>query len=260
MFDRSLASRWGRALACFALVLALTPAQATAADVKLLAGTSMRTLLPQVLPQFERSSGHKVTVEYGTLGAITDRVKKGEAVDVVITTPAQNEQLQKEGKLLAGSRTELAKVGYGVFVKAGAAKPALGTVDAFKSAMLTAKSLALGDPAGGGPLGVYSAGLMRRLGIAEDLKAKIKLVPSGTQVAEAVSKGECEMGIGLASDAVLTPGLVAVPLPAEIQNYTTYTLGVVAGSQNADAAKALVTFLTTPAVKQALATKGFETQ
>jgi molybdate transport system substrate-binding protein len=236
----------------------MTPVQATAADIKLLGGASMRVLLPELLPQYEKSSGHKVTVEFGTLGAITDRVMKGDAADVVIVTREQNEKLQKEGKLLAGSRAELAKAGYSFFVKTGAARPDLGTVDAFKRAMLAAKSIALGDPAGGGPLGVYSAGLMQRLGFAEELKARIKLVPSGTQVAEAVAKGETEAGIGLASDAVVVPGLVAIPLPADIQTYTTYTLGIVASSQQADAAKALIAFLTSPAAKQALAAKGFE--
>lgn len=220
----------------------------------------MRMLFSELLPQFEKSSGHKVTVEYGTLGANNDRVMKGDASDVAIVTPAQNEELQKQGKLLAGSRAELAKVGYGAFVKADAARPNLGTVDAFKRTMRAAKSIALGDPAGGGPLGVYSAGLMQRLGLAEDLKAKIKLFPSGTEVAEAVAKSECEIGIGLASDALIIPGLAAIPLPAEIQNYTTYTMGVVASSKQIDAAKALIAFLTSPAAKQALTAKGFETQ
>ena len=252
MFKRSLTKVLACVLACFAV--AMTPVQATAADIKL------RVLLPELLPQFEKSSGHKVMVEYSTLGAITDRVMKGEAGDVAIVTSAQNEELQKQGKLLAGSRAELAKVGYSAFVKTGAARPDLGTVDAFKRTMLEAKSIAMGDPAGGGPVGVYSAGLMQRLGLAEDLKAKIKLFPSGTEVAEAVAKGESEIGIGLASDAVIVPGLVAVPLPAEIQNYTMYTLGIVASSKQVDAAKALIAFLTSPAAKQALAAKGFEAQ
>jgi molybdate transport system substrate-binding protein len=238
----------------------MTPLQANAADIKLLGGASMRVLLPELVPQFEKSSGHKVAVEYGTLGAITDRVMKGEAADVVIVTPAQSEKLLKEGKLISGSGATLAKVGYGVFVRKDVARPDLATIDAFKRTMLAAKSVALGDPAGGGPLGVYSAGLMQRLGLAEDLKARTKLVPSGTQVAEAVAKGESEVGIGLASDAVVVPGLVAIPLPADIQTYTTYTLGIVASSSQVDAAKALIAFLTSPAAKQAVAAKGFEPQ
>ena len=255
MFSRSLWMKVG-ALVCFAI--AMTPIRAAAADIKVLAGTSMRVLLPELLSQFEKSSGHKVSVEYGTLGAIADRVKRGEAADVVIVTGLQNDQLQKEGRLLAGSRAEFAKGGYSALVKTNAARPDLATVDAFKHTMLAAKSIALGDPAGGGPLGVYSSGLTQRLGLAEQLKARIKLFPSGTEVAEAVAKGDRELGIGLASDAAIVPGLVAIPLPVEIQNYTIYTLGIVADSKQVDAAKALIAFLTSTASKQALTAKGFE--
>jgi molybdate transport system substrate-binding protein len=220
----------------------------------------MRVLLPELLTQFEKSSGHKVTIEYGTLGANANRVMKGEAVDVAIVTGAQSEALQKQGKLLAGSQAALAKVGYGTFVRTGATKPDVGTVDTFKRTMLAAKSIALGDPAGGGPLGVYSASLMQRLGLTADIKAKTKLFPSGTEVAAAVAKGETDIGIGLTSDAVIVPGLVAIPLPAEIQTYTAYTLGIPASSKKVDAAKALIAFLTSPAAKQAFAAKGFEPQ
>jgi molybdate transport system substrate-binding protein len=155
-------------LASFAL--ALMPAQAVAADVKLLAGTSMRVVLPELLPQFEQSSGHKVTVEYGTLGAIADRVLKGEAADVAIVTGPQNEKLQNEGRMLAGSRAALVRAGYSLLLKSGAAKPDLSTVDGFKRSLLSAKSIALGDPAGGGPLGIFSAGLLERLGVTEEVK------------------------------------------------------------------------------------------
>ena len=232
--------------------------QAMAADLTLLAGTSMRLVLPDLLLQFEKSSGHKVKLEYGTLGANADRVAKGEG-DVAVITEAQNEKLKREGKLLAGSRADLAKVGYGLLMKAGAAKPDIGTVDAFKRMLTATKSIGTGDPAGGGPVGVYTASLMQRLGLDNVLKAKMKLYPSGTQVAEAVAKGEVELGIGLASDAVIVPGLATVPLPAEIQNYTNYTLGIAAGSPSVDAAKALVEFLTSPETKQALAKQGFDT-
>jgi molybdate transport system substrate-binding protein len=255
MLKHSFAAGLACILTCLALAM---PLQATAADIKLVGGTSMRVLFSELLPQFEKSSGHRVAVEYGTLGANKDRVMKGEAIDVVIVTPVQNEELQKQAKVTAGSPIQLARVGYGVFVKTNAAKPDLSTVDAFKRTMLGAKSIALGDPARGGPLGVYSAGLIQRLGLADNLKTKTKLFPSGTEVAQAVATGECEIGVGLASDAVVVPGLVAIPLPADVQTYTVYTLGIVAGSKHVDAAKALIAFLTSPTAKQALAAKGFD--
>ena len=240
------------------LLVAATPSPAHAAEIKLLGPVSLRALFPDLLSQFEKSSGHKVTVGYATLGAITKRLVEGEAVDVAMVSPAQNEDLQKQGKLLAGSRTEIAKVGFTVFVKKGAPKPDVGSVDALKRTLLAAKSIALGDPAAGGGAGVYTAGLMQRLGLAEQIKAKTKLVPSGTEVAEAVAKGETEIGIGVASDASIVPGLDPFPLPTGAQSYSVYVAGISSGSKQADAAKALIAFLTSPAVKQALKANGFE--
>jgi len=240
------------------LVVAGTPSPAHAAEIKLLGPVSLRALFPDLLLQFEKSSGHKVTAGYDTLGVITKRLAEGEAVDVAIVSPAQNEDLQKQGKLLAGSGVEIARVGFTVFVKKGAPKPDLGSVDTLKRTLLAAKSIALGDPARGGGAGVYTVGLMQRLGLSEEIKAKTKLVPSGTEVAEAVAKGDTEIGIGVASDVAIVPGLDSIPLPAEVQSYSLYVAGINSGSKQADAAKALIAFLTSPAVKQALTANGFE--
>jgi molybdate transport system substrate-binding protein len=263
VFKRSLAATFAavaRAAFSSLLLVAATPSSALAAEITLQGPVSFRALFPELLPQFEKSSGHKVTAEYATLGVITQRVIKGEAIDVPIVSGAQNEDLEKQGKLLAGSRVEIARVGFTLFVKKGAAKPELGSVDALKRALLAAKSIALGDPAAGGGAGVFTAGLMQRLGLSEEIKAKTTLVRSGTEVAEAVAKGDTEIGIGVASDASIIPGLDSVPLPAEAQSYSLYVAGISSGSQQPDAAKALIAFLTSPAVKQALMAKGFEPQ
>lgn len=241
------------------LVVAAAPSSAIAAEIKLLAPVSLRVVLPTLLPQFERTSGHKVTIGYATLGGITKRLVEGEAADVAMVSPAQHEELQKQGKLLAGIRSEIARVGFTVFVKKGAPKPDVGSVDALKRTLLAAKSITLGDPAAGGGAGVYTAGLMERLGLAADIKARTTLVRSGTEVAEAVSKGETEIGIGVASDAAIVPGLDAFPLPAGAQSYSVYVAGVGSDSKQVDAAKAMIAFLTSPAVKQGLTANGFET-
>jgi molybdate transport system substrate-binding protein len=235
---------------------ALSPAHS--ADITLLGPVSFRVLFPDLLAQFEKSSGHKVTAGYAPLGVITERVAKGEPNDVAIVSPAQHEQLQKQGKLLADSRVEVARVGFIVFVKKGAAKPDLQSPEALKRALLAAKSIALGDPARGGGAGVYAVGLMQRLGLTEEIKAKTRLLPSGTEIAEAVAKGESEIGIGVASDGAIVPGLDSVPLPAEVQNYSVYVAGINSGSKQADAARALIAFLTSPSVKQAFRANGFE--
>jgi molybdate transport system substrate-binding protein len=241
------------------LLVAAAQSPAHAAEIKLLSPVSLRVLLPDLLRQFEQSSGHKVAVDYATLGAITKRLVEGEAADVAMVSPEQNGELQKQGKLLEGSRMEIAKVGFTVFVKKGAPKPDVGSVDALKRALLAAKSIVLGDPAAGGGAGVYAAGLMQRLELAEEIKARTMLVQSGTEVAEAVAKGEVEVGIGVASDAAIVPGLDATPLPTGAQSYSVYVAGISSGSKQADAAKALIAFLTSPAVKQALRANGFET-
>ncbi len=240
------------------LPLAGTPAPAQAAEMKLLAPFSLRVMLPDLLPQFEQASGHKVAVEYATLGASTQRVMNGDPADVAIVSPKQSEQLQEQGKLLAGSGIEVARVGITVFVKNGAPKPELDSVDALKRTLLTAKSIAMGDPAAGGGSGVYLAGLMQRLGLAAEIKSKTKLLKSGTEVAEAVAKGETEIGIGVASDAKIIPGLDAIPLPPEVQSYSAYVAGVSASSKDAPAGKALIAFLTSPPVKQAFTANGFD--
>jgi molybdate transport system substrate-binding protein len=204
------------------LLVATAASPAHAAEVKLLGPVSLRVVLPSLLPQFEKSSGHKVTVAYDTLGAITKRLVEGEAADVAMVSPAQNEDLQRQGKLVGGSRAEIARVGFAVFVRKGSPKPDVGSVDALKRTVLTAQSIVLGDPAAGGGAGVYTAGLMQRLGIDAEIKAKTRLVKSGTEVAETVAKGEAEIGIGVASDAAIIPGLDATPLPSGAQSYSVY--------------------------------------
>jgi molybdate transport system substrate-binding protein len=262
MFKRPVAATFSAvaSAALFSLLLvAATPSPTHAAEIKLLGPVSLRVVLPGLLTQFEQSSGHKVAVGYSTLGAITKRLAEDEAVDVAMVSPDQNAELQKQGKLLPGSRFEIARVGFTVFVKQGAPKPDLGSVDALKRTLLAAKSIALGDPAAGGGAGIYTAGLMQRLELAADIKARTRLMRSGTEVAEVVAKGEAEIGIGVASDAAIIPGLDAIPLPTEAQSYSVYVAGISAGSKQVDAAQALIGFLTSPAAKQALMANGFET-
>jgi molybdate transport system substrate-binding protein len=241
------------------LLIAATPSQAQAAEIKLLGPVSLRVVLPSLLPQFEKSTGNKVTVGYATLGDITKRLIEGEIADVAMVSPEQNAELEKQGKLLAGTHVEIARVGFAVFVKKGAPKPDVGTVDTLKRTLLAAKSIALGDPAAGGGAGVYTAGLMKRLGLTAEIQTRTKLVRSGTEVAEAVAKGEVEIGIGVGSDAAIIPGLDAFPLPTGAQSYSVYVAGISSASKQVDPAKALMAFLTSPAVKQALNANGFET-
>lgn len=144
-------------------------------------------------------------------------------------------------------------------MKKGAPNPDLASVDALKHTLLAAKSTVLGDLAPGGGAGVYTAGLMERLGLAADLEARIRLVKSGTEVAEAVAKDEAEIGIGIASDAAIVLGLDAFPLPTGAHSQSVYVAGISSGSKEVEAAKLLIVFLTSPPNRQALNASGFET-
>ena len=232
---------------------------AGAAEISLFSPLAMKGAMPEVVAQFEKSSPHKVKVEYGTVGALFDRLQKDEGADVAIVSGPRLDDLLKQGKIVGGSRADIAKVGIGLFVRAGAPKPDIVSVDAFKRTLLAAKSVSYGDPAAGGVSGVHMAGLVDRLGIAADMKPKTKLFANSHAVLEAVAKGEAEIGIGLTSDVALLPGVDLVgALPGEVQNFTLYAAGIPASSKQADAGKAFIQFLSSPIGRAVLKAKGFE--
>src|SRR5947209_19273997 len=231
---------------------------ARAAEIKLLCAVALQPAMVALIPDFEKSSGHKVTIAYGTAGAVANRVQKGEAADIVISAEPMIDQLQAQGKVVADSRVTIAKVGVGVFVRKGAAKPDISSVDAFKRSMLAARSIAYPDPAGGGASGIYVASLLERLGIAAEMKPKTKLSTLKTLYAS-VASGDVEIGFNQVSEILAQPTIeLAGPLPSAIQNYTQFAPGIVTGSSQTDAARALVTFLYSPAAKTVLKAKGFE--
>ena len=234
------------------------PRGAAGAEIKVLTAGAFKQVLLALLPDFERATGHKVTVANDTVGALTKRIAGGEAFDVAVLTPKAVDDLAKEGKFVAGSRANLARVGVGVVVKDGTPKPDISSVAAFKQALLAAKSVAYIDPAAGGSSGIYVAGLLDKLGIAGEVKPKAKLIPGGA-VAEHVAKGEAELGIHQISEILPVKGVTLVgPLPAEIQNYTVYAAGIGAHAKEGDAAKALIKALSGLAAAEVLKSKGME--
>jgi len=231
---------------------------ASAAEIKLLSASALHPAIDALVPDFEKSSGHKVTVTYGTAGAVADRVQKGEAADLIVSSVPMIDKLQAQGKVDAGNRNVIARVGVGAFVRKGAVKPDISSADAFKRAMLAAKSIAYPDPAGGGASGIYVASLLEKIGIAAEMKPKTKLSTLGTLYAS-VASGEIEIGFNQVSEILAQPTIELVgPLPPAIQNYTQFAPGIVTGSSKADAAKALVTFLYSSAARSVLKAKGFE--
>jgi molybdate transport system substrate-binding protein len=233
-------------------------APAAAAEVKVLSAGAMKEVVLAVVPEFEKQTGHKVSFANDTVGALRRRIEGGEGFDVTVLTPAAIDDLAKKGKVAAGSRVNLAQVGVGVMVKAGAPAPDIGTVEAFKRALLAAKSVAYIDPASGGSSGIYFAGLLDKLGLAEQVKAKAKLKQGG-YVADLIVSGEAELGVHQISEIVPVKGVTLVgPLPAEIQNITVYAGGLSAAAQDSEAAKALIKVLAGPAAEAVLKAKGME--
>jgi molybdate transport system substrate-binding protein len=240
------------------LMAAGAPRAGAAAEIKVLTAGAFRQVVLALVPGFEKETGHKVKVENDTVGALTKRIEGGEGFDVAVLTPGAVNELAGKGKFVAGSRVNLGRVGVGVVVKEGAAKPDISSVDAFKKALLAAKSVAYIDPKAGGSSGIYVAGLLDKLGIAAEVNAKAKLIHGGA-VADHIAKGEAELGIHQISEILPVKGIALVgPLPAEIQNYTVYAAGLGASAKETDAAKALVKALSGPAAADVLKSKGME--
>jgi molybdate transport system substrate-binding protein len=229
-----------------------------AAEIKVLTAGAFKEVLLAVVPEFERETGHKVIVANDTVGALTRRIEGGEPFDVAVLTPRAVDELTAKGKFVEGTRTPLARVGVGVMVRDGAPKPDIGTVDGFKRALLAAKSIAYIDPASGGSSGIYVAGLLDKLGIADQLKTRTRLKHGG-HVADLIVSGEAELGIHQISEIVPVKDVALVgPLPAEIQNYTVYAAGLGAHARDSAAARALIRALTGAGAAGALRSRGME--
>ena len=208
-----------------------------------------------MLPQFEKATGHTVKITYtGTLDA-KKRIAAGEFFDVLIMASPEIEEFLAKGTLAPGSRVDLAKSGVGIGVKAGAPKPDISSTEAFKKSLLAAKSIGYST----GPSGNYVIGLFDKMGIADQVKPKLKQTPTGVFVGTLVASGEADIGIQQVSEMSHYPGVDYVgPLPADIQKMTIFTSGIAANAKQPEAAKALVKFTTSPAAAASYKTRGME--
>jgi molybdate transport system substrate-binding protein len=245
-------------IALVALMLALGMQSAGAAEIKVLTAGAFKQVLLALVPEYEKQSGNTVKIENDTVGALVKRIEGGDAFDVVIVSPVAISELTKSGKVAADSSANLAKVGVGVVVKEGAPHPDISSVDAFKRALLAAKSIAYIDPASGGSSGIFVDRLLDKLGIAGDVKPKAKLIPGGA-VADHIANGEAEIGIHQISEILPVKGVSLVgPLPTEIQNYTIYAAGIATSSKQGEAGRALIKFLAGPGAAAVLGAKGMQ--
>lgn len=231
---------------------------APAAEIKVLTAGAFKPVVLALVPDFEKRTGHKVAVDNGTAGELKKRIEGGEAFDVAVVTPKVVDELTASGKIAPGSKVNLASVGVGVVVKEGAPKPDVSTVEAFKQALLAAKSVAYIDPASGGSSGIYIDKLLDRLGIADRVRPKAKLKKGG-HVADLIVNGEAELGLHQISEIVPVKGATLVgPLPKEIQNTTTYAAGLGASAKDKRAAETLIKAFASPAAAAVLKAKGME--
>jgi molybdate transport system substrate-binding protein len=217
---------------------------ARAAEIKVLSTQATEEAYKELVPQFEKASGHKVTTIFtGTLG-VMKRLSDGESYDLLIMSRQSIDELAQAGKVVAGSRTDIAKSGVGVAVGKGKPKPDISTVDALKRSLLAAKSIGYST----GPSGIYVVTMFQKMGIADEIKNKLKQTPTGVFVGSIIASGEAEIGFQQVSELSFFPGIDYVgPIPAEVQLITVFSAGIPAGTKQADAAKALASFITAPA-------------
>jgi molybdate transport system substrate-binding protein len=233
-----------------------TPAQGT--DLLVVVSDGIKPSVEELAPQIEHSIGRKLTTQFNSSKALRDKIQSGEQFDVAILTTDIIDDLIKQGKIAAGTRTDIARTGMGVGIRAGATKPDVSTPEALKRTLLSAKSITF-NPSGASAPHVFD--IFQRLGIAENVKSKLILKenaePGRPQID--VADGKADLVITLIPEIKFFKGVeLAGPVPAELQSYISFAGGVATNSHNADAGKALIKFITSPAAAPTLKAKGEE--
>jgi molybdate transport system substrate-binding protein len=231
----------------FAAVAMLTTAAiactAYAAEIKVMGSPGFREPYTELLPVFEKTTGNKVTTDWGGVTEIARRVAGGETADIVILPVAQIDALIARGKLIAATRVVVARSGVGVAVKRGAPKIDISSGDGLRKALLAAKSIAYST----GPSGAHMADLIKKWGIADQLKGKIVISPAETPVGVVLARGGAEIGFQQVSELVHVENINYLgPLPADVQETTVFAAALHKNARSPDAARALVKFLSAP--------------
>jgi molybdate transport system substrate-binding protein len=248
-FHRAMAAAVGL------LALPLFSLQTQAAELKVFESNALKAIMDQLGPQFEKATENKLVPTVGTTAELRAMIDKGETFDVAIFTKSALDDLAKQGKVAAEPLVSIARVGIGAAVRKGAAKPDIGTTDAFKQTMLKAASVGFVKQT---PTAANMKVVFEKLGIAEQMQPKIKLLD--VVVSEAVRNGQVEIGLTQMSEIVPYAGVIEAvgPLPAEIQTNTVFGAGTAAATKNHDAAAALVKFLVSPSAAAVLKANGMD--
>jgi len=235
-----------RRLIFAALIFALTSGGACAAEITLIAPGGIKAAFDQLIPDFERSTGHKVVATYGSGGGTKDRVVKGDPFDVPIVQPPYA-NLLASGNVIASSETPLAGVAVGLAVRAGASKPDISSANAVKRVLLAARAISYPDPARGAAAGVSFTATLQKLGIADAMQTKIVLAQGGADAMARLAKGEVDIGLTFISEMLAEPGIELVgALPREISPPTMLVAFVSSHAKEPAGALALVKFLAAP--------------
>jgi molybdate transport system substrate-binding protein len=241
--------------ALFFLFCVTEGAIANAAEIKLLSGRGFSPVLDALVGEFERTTGHKVTIGYGPGHKISERIRSGEMVDLAILPSPLIDDLVKHGKIVVGSTVNIAHSDVGMGVRAGAPKPDISSLDAFKRFLLATHLIVCSDPAIGATTSVYFTRMLERLGIADQMKSKIRFV-SDAHTADYVAKGEADIAVQLGNELLAVPGVEFVPLPPEFQTKDfIFAAGVGANAKEPDASRALIQFLVAPTAVPVLKAK-----
>ena len=241
-----------------AVLASAVAGNAQAAELRLLISGAIKAAMADVKPLFEQATEHKLVVLSDTSGRIAKRIADGEETDLIIVTSGGIDDLIKQGKVAAGSKSVLARSGIGAVVRKGAPKPDISTPEKFKQALLAAKTVAYTSPASGGQSGIYFARMLGELGIADAINAKAKYGQGGP-VAAIVASGEAELGMQQIPELINFPGVDYVgPLPGNLQFFTVLAAGIAGNGKQPDAARALIAFFATPAALSAMKKNGME--
>lgn len=241
------------------LIVVIPGSIVNAAEIKVLSAGALRSSMTVLIPDFEKSTGHKVTIESGAAGAMANRIQKSEIVDVGIVTTALMEMLVTQGSVVAGTQAIVASAGMGISARKGGGKLDIASVDALKRTLLAAKSVGHTDPASGASSAIYAAKLLAGLDISAELKPKTKIFASNALLHEAIAKGEVGLGFGQMTEILAETHLELVgPLPASLQNISQFSAGVATSAKEPDAAKAFINFLTSVGAAAVMKAKGFE--
>jgi molybdate transport system substrate-binding protein len=230
---------------------------AEAAEIKALITTAMNEAIVVLVPQFEKATGHKVTVSYDPSGGLARRLRGGEFADMILVASPELDKLIADGKVV--NRTDVSRTGIGIAVKKGAPKPDVSTPEALKRALLAAKSVGHTAPAGGGITALHLIRTFEKLGIAQEVAAKTKLAAGGPngRVSTLIVNGEAEIAFQQVSELMSNPEVEVIGmLPDELQQITINSAGVTAVAKEPDAARALIAHMTTPAALALYKTKG----